>query len=54
LQRKDLYYGGATFWLLRKIHQALAHEVKEKQEEAEAAAKASYKELQAALKLLQK
>jgi hypothetical protein len=53
LQREDLYYGGATFWLPRKICQAQAREVeKQQQEEAEAAAKATQKELQAALKLL--
>jgi hypothetical protein len=54
LLRKDLYYGGATFWLLRKIRQTQACEVgKQQQEEAEAAAKATQNELQAALKLLQ-
>jgi hypothetical protein len=40
LQREDLYYGGATFWLLRKIRQTQAREVgKQQQEEAEAALK---------------
>jgi hypothetical protein len=53
LQRKDLYYGGATFWLPRNICQAQACEAgKQQQEEAEAAAKATRKELQAAAKLL--
>jgi hypothetical protein len=53
LQRKDLYHGGATFWLPRKIRQAQAHELeKQQQEEAEIAARASRKELQAAAKLL--
>jgi uncharacterized protein YigA (DUF484 family) len=42
LQRKDLYYSGATFWFPRKICQAQACEVeKQQQEEPEAAAKAT-------------
>jgi hypothetical protein len=42
LQCKDLYHGGATFWLPRKICQARACEAeKQQQEEAEAAAKAT-------------
>jgi hypothetical protein len=42
LQCKDLYHGGATFWLPRKICQAQACEAeKQQQEEAEAAAKAT-------------
>jgi hypothetical protein len=53
LQRKDSYHGGATFWSPHKIHQARACELeKQQQEEAEIAARANRKELQAAAKLL--
>jgi hypothetical protein len=53
LQRENLYHGSATFWSPRKIRQARAHELeKQQQEEAEIAARASRKELQAAAKLL--
>jgi hypothetical protein len=53
LQREDSCHGGATFWSPRKICQAQARETEEQQlEEAEAAAKATRKELQAAAKLL--
>jgi hypothetical protein len=31
LQRKDLYYSGATFWLPRKIRQAQACEAEKQQ-----------------------
>jgi uncharacterized protein YigA (DUF484 family) len=53
LQRKDFYHGGATFWSQCKIRQARARELeKQQQEEAEIAARASRKKLQAAAKLL--
>jgi uncharacterized protein YndB with AHSA1/START domain len=53
LQREDSYHGGATFWSPHKIRQARARELeKQQQEEAEIAARASRKELQAAAKLL--
>jgi hypothetical protein len=53
LQREDSYHGGATFWSPCKICQARACELeKQQQEEAEIAARASRKELQATANLL--
>jgi uncharacterized protein YndB with AHSA1/START domain len=53
LQREDSYHGGATSWSPQKIRQARARELeKQQQEEAEIAARAKRKELQAAAKLL--
>jgi hypothetical protein len=53
LQREDSYHSGATFWSPHKIRQARARELeKQQQEEAEIAARANRKELQAAAKLL--
>jgi ribosomal protein L22 len=53
LQREDSYHGGATFWSPQNIRQARARELeKQQQEEAEIAARANRKELQAAAKLL--
>jgi hypothetical protein len=53
LQHKESYHGGATFWPLSKFKRAREREAeKQQRDEAEAAAKSSKRELQAAAKLL--
>jgi hypothetical protein len=53
LQHKESYHSSATFWLPSKFKRAREYEAeKQQQDEAEAAAKFSKRELQAAAKLL--
>jgi hypothetical protein len=54
LRREESYHNGANFWSPRKMREARARKVeKQQQEEAEFAAKANRKELQAAAKRFQ-
>jgi hypothetical protein len=53
LQHEESYHGGATFWSPSKFERARERETeKQQRDEAEAAAKSSKRELQAAAKLL--